>query len=98
VRGSQQKNDKIEQIIKKFLILVHALRYIILLNPCNYRELGRDGLVAPKLQLLTFILKNGGYKMLLNGFLIFVAVGVMLLPYYSDKIIERWVERTKRFQ
>ena len=36
--------------------------------------------------------------MLLDGFLIFMAVGIMLLPYYSDKAIERWVERTKRFQ
>ena len=36
--------------------------------------------------------------MLLDGFLIFLAVGIMLLPYYSDKIIERLIERTGWFQ
>ena len=85
-------------MFKRILILVHVLIYIILLNLCNYRQLDRNRLVAPKLQLLHYISKNGGYKMLLDGFLIFMAVGIMLLPYYSDKIIERWVERTKRFQ
>ena len=50
------------------------------------------------MQLLNYTSKNGGYKMLLNGVLIFLAVGIMLLPYYSDKVIERWVERSKRFQ
>ncbi len=71
---------------------------IILLNPFNYRELGRNRLVAPKLQKSNYISQNGGYKMLLNGVLVFVAVGIILLPYYSDKVIERWVERSKRFE
>jgi hypothetical protein len=34
--------------------------------------------------------------MLLNGLLILLAFGIMLLSYYSDKVIERWVEWTKR--
>lgn len=36
--------------------------------------------------------------MFLEGCLIFLAVGFVLMPYYSDRAIENWVERNGWFQ